>query len=433
MTTYEGPILGSSIQGGTRDLGQLANEFQEVVVRWINDLAKIGVTEGGLWRRPFTSQYEDAVALVSGWMREAGMETRLDEVGNLIGRVEGSRPGGRAVMVGSHIDTVRGGGNYDGVLGVVGGIAAVSHLIRTLGRPAVPLEVVAFIGEEGSRYAGGFLGSKWMAGALDAAELSKTDADGISMGDAAALLGYSPDPDRCRPRDDVDYYLELHIEQGPVLEAAGCPIGVVTSIVGMRQAVVTVTGRADHAGTTPMNMRKDALAAAVRMIDRMGDLARASEESVRFTVGRMDVKPGAANVVPEEASFSVDLRDVSSERLTSLSSAFRSICNTIAAEAGVTVCWRDALHTEPVLCDGALRDLLASSARRLGVDPIDIVSGAGHDAVMASRFAKVGMVFVPSVDGRSHCREEFTEPHHCWLGSAVLAEALREIAYNTNG
>ncbi|KJS21347.1 MAG: hypothetical protein VR72_11220 [Clostridiaceae bacterium BRH_c20a] len=395
---------------------------------YLQELGKVGIGEFGLWRSPYTQEYEEAANLVAGWMKEHGFEVKKDGIGNIIGRIEGTDNQARAVTMGSHLDTVRGGGIYDGMLGVAGGIIAAGYLLKTYGRPQNPIEVIAFIGEEGSRFSG-LMGSKWMAGDLEEKELVKVDENGISLKAAAQAFGYSLSPSGSTPRSDVEAFLELHIEQGPVLEAKGCPIGIVSGITGMRQAELTIRGRSDHAGTTPMGMRHDALLAAAKMIGAMDLCVRQSGGDTVFTVGRISANPGAVNVVAAETVFTIDMRDPDPKKLKGLYSQLEEETLKVAAQTGVLVEWKNILAVEPVPCSPILRDILAEAARKAGLDYHEMVSGAGHDAIMAARFAPIGMLFVPSTGGRSHCGEEYTSPSQCMAGVTVLAEAIRQLAY----
>lgn len=409
------------------------------------ELGSVGLTPSGLWRAPFTPGYERAVTLVSGWMRDAGLDVRRDTVGNLIGRAGGREQGpdgGRVVAVGSHLDTVRDAGRYDGALGVLGGLLAVSHLVETKGPPARPIEVIAFTGEESSRFPVSFLGSRWMTGSIEPGEFAAVDDQGMSLGEAMADSGFEPpvvdgaDGAGGAPRagtsrgsSDLDAYLELHIEQGPVLEDSGRSIGVVSSIVGQCEAAVTVRGRAGHAGTVPMRMRRDALVAAVQLIGAMNRETARFRDTTVFTVGKLAVRPGSSNVIPGEVSFTVDLRDPGRDDLVRAYRCLRNMVEATSSADGIEVAWQDLFWSDPVPCDSGLAALLARSARAVGEDPLTLPSGAGHDAQILAGVTRVGMVFVPSAGGRSHCPEEYTTSHHCYLGAAVLAEALRELAY----
>jgi allantoate deiminase len=406
----------------------LSREYQMMIDTYIRDLSVIGNTEHGLWRRPYTQDYDKAVKLVKGWMDVHGFFTYTDEVGNLIGRIEGKDPKLKVIATGSHLDSVKGGGNYDGALGIVSAIIAVAALVKDYGQPLHSIEVMAITGEEGSRFAG-LVGSKWMAGEFGNAELNSMDEQGITLQRAACECGYLVNATKNRARDDIEAFLELHIEQGPVLDSKKIPIGVVKSIVGLKQAMINVIGRADHAGTTPMNMRRDAMLAVSNMILNMDETVKTSGGDTVFTVGQVNVLPGAPNIVAEKVSFTIDLRDGSSQKLLSLICMLKGICESMASKYKVTAEWKDILSVEPVLCDQSIQQLFSKVCSDLGVEHIEMVSGAGHDAIMMSRIAKTGMLFVPSVNGRSHCSQEYTKPEDCIIGTTVLSEAIHRLAY----
>lgn len=406
--------------------GLTAGEVSTLTAR-LEELGSVGRRGPGLWRFPLTPDYDRAAALVGGWMRAAGLEVRRDPVGNVVGRVAGETE--RVVAVGSHLDTVRNGGAFDGALGVLGGLAAVSHLLASSGRPRKTLEVIAFTGEEGSRFPTFFLGSRWMTGTLPPEDLLLADADGVTVGAALAAAGQAGAHPPRTGRKDLDAYLELHIEQGPVLEASGRSVAVVSTILGQCEAEVTVTGRADHAGTTPMGLRHDALVEACRLILALREEVMSWPTQTVFTVGRLSVKPGSRNVVPAEVTFSVDLRDSDPAFHRQARERLQAMCLRAGEAGGVGVTWRDLFRTDPVACDPGLGEVLARAARGLGCDPAVLPSGAGHDSMVMAAGPPVGMVFVPSRGGRSHCPEEYTEPEDCARGASVLVEALRELAY----
>jgi len=405
----------------------LPAEYEKRIADYLTELGSVGRKGSGLWRFPFTPEYERAATLVEGWMGEAGLEVRRDPVGNLLGRAAGASD--RVIAVGSHLDTVRNGGCFDGALGVVAGVLAASYLLAEHGPPRKTIEVIAFTGEEGSRFPVSFLGSRWMTGTLTPQDLLLADDDGVTLAEALAAAGYPGIRPPSSARTDLDAFLELHVEQGPVLDSAGRSLGVVSTIMGQCDVEVTVQGRADHAGTTPMGMRRDALVAACRLILAMREEVLGWSRPTVFTVGRLIVKPGSSNVVPAEVVFSIDLRDPDAEAFKRARERLRRMCRTAAETDKVVVSWRDLYSIDPVACSRELRDVLARAASALGHDPMMLPSGAGHDSMILAATAPVGMLFVPSVGGRSHCPEEETSFHQCYLGAAVLASALRELAY----
>ena len=376
--------------------------------------------DGGTYRGLYDDAWAQAVDLVERWFNGAGLKTRRDAVGNLWGRVEGSNKG-KSVITGSHIDTVRRGGRLDGALGIVAGLIAVEALLNEKGQPKRTLEVVAICEEEGSRFNTNFWGSRAVVGELDRAP------DDI----AAAMRERGLDPARLSSaaRDDIDMFIELHIEQGAVLESTGVPLAVVSAIVGTAHLEVAVSGRPDHAGTTPMTLRHDALAAAAGMIQAVESIAQSLGPPAVATVGRIRVEPDQMNVVPGRCVFTVDLRHSDLRARRALEERIRSLCATIASERSLGIGFRVLQEKEPVAMDPEVRSALARAAREAGAEATELVSGAGHDAQVLAARCKVGMLFVPSIGGRSHCPEESTEPEHLELGTRVLQTALQIIAY----
>ena len=392
-----------------------------VLERRLDELYAIGAEpEGGAYRPLYGAAWAAAVERVEGWMRDAGLETRRDAVGNLWGRATGSEPE-KSVVTGSHIDTVRGGGRLDGALGIVAGLTAVETLLKDKGQPRRTLEVVAICEEEGSRFATNFWGSRAIIGSIDSVE--------AEMAQAMRERGLDPLRIASAARDDIDTFVELHIEQGAVLESSNAPVAVVSAIVGTVQLEVTVSGRSDHAGTTPMELRHDALAGAAAMIQAVESIARALGPPAVATVGRLRVEPDQINVVPGRVVFTVDLRHADLGARRALEARIRSLCSTIASERGLGLETRVLQERPPVAMDAEVRALLWRAARDSGIKAAELVSGAGHDAQILGARCRVGMLFVPSIGGRSHCPEESTSPEHLELGTRVLARSLELLAY----
>jgi len=387
--------------------------------RRLDELYAIGAEpDGGTFRPLYGDAWVAAGQLVERWMKDAGLETRRDAVGNLWGRVGGS---GKAIVTGSHIDTVRHGGRLDGALGIVAGLTAVEALLRDNGKPKRTLEVVAICEEEGSRFNTNFWGSRAITGGIDHVP------DDI----AAAMRERGLDPGKvaAAARDDIDMFVELHIEQGAVLEASGKPLAVVSAIVGTAHLELVVTGRPDHAGTTPMGMRQDALAGAAAMIQAIESIARSLGAPAVATVGKIRAEPDQINVIPGRVTFTVDLRHSDLGARNALEERIRSLCGTIASERGLTLDARAPQNRPPVPMHADVRALLKGAARDVGLEIGEMVSGAGHDAQVLAARCKVGMLFVPSIGGRSHCPEEASNPQHLELGTTVLMRALQKIAY----
>ncbi|HEY6090942.1 MAG TPA: Zn-dependent hydrolase [Gemmatimonadales bacterium] len=391
----------------------------ETLERRLNELYAIGAEPGGGAFRPLYSEpWAEALARVEGWMKAAGLTTRRDAVGNLWGRIDGD---GNAIVTGSHIDTVRRGGRLDGALGICAGLTAVESLLKERGKPRRALEVVAICEEEGSRFATNFWGSRAITGAI-------TDIDP----DIAAAMrerGFDPTTIHTAARDDIDTFVELHIEQGAVLETSGHPLAVVSAIVGTAHLESTVTGRSDHAGTTPMDLRRDALAGAAVMIQATESIARSLGKPAVATVGKIQVEPDHINVIPGRVLFTIDLRHPELAARRALEERIRSVCATVASERGLGLDVRVLQEKAPVPMHPDVRALLARAARDAGVAATELVSGAGHDAQILAARCKVGMLFVPSVGGRSHCPEETTKPADLAGGLQVLTRALELLAY----
>lgn len=409
----------------------LPNDLMGPLTERLEALSPIGRVPGvGLWRRPFTEAEAECMAVVSGWLEAAGLSARRDAAGNLIGRLEGTDPTRPVIATGSHLDSVKNGGNYDGPLGTLAAAVAVEYLYRTYGRPKHPVEVVGFTGEEGSRFSGGFIGSLGVVGQLDAHELATVDEDGISLAEAMRLAGFDPARVPEASRRDWGAWLELHIEQGRVLESEGVEIGLVEAIVGMLQVRLTLSGRADHAGATPMHLRQDAMRAAAEMILAATHLVEEAGPPAVVTTGQINLLPGATNIVAREVEFTFDLRDADPARRRELARAIRSACEAIAMERHVGLTWEVLHDVEPTPSDQGLLAVLADAANELRLSSRRMVSGAGHDAMLVAQICPMAMLFVPSKDGRSHTPEEYTSPEQCANGAAVLAGALKRLAWD---
>jgi allantoate deiminase len=400
--------------------------------RQLDELYAIGAEPGGgggAYRPLYSEAWAAACDQVQRWMKETGLAVRRDAVGNIWGRMDGTS-GGKSVVTGSHIDTVRHGGRLDGALGITAGLAALRAVIEARGKPKRPLELLVVCEEEGSRFATNFWGSRAIIGAIgpDEAE-TVTDAAGVTLARAMRERGLDPADIPSAARDDLGAFVELHIEQGSILETERVPLAVVTTIAGAVHLEVVVTGRPDHAGTTPMHLRRDALAGAAAMIQAVQSIAAALGRPAVATVGKLRVEPDQINVVPGRVTFTVDLRHADLGGRRALEERIRSLCGTIASERSLGIAMRTLHERPPVPMDGAVRQVLETAATETGAVPAALVSGAGHDAqVLAARCA-VGMLFVPSIGGRSHCPEEATDPAHLVLGTQVLARALELLAY----
>lgn len=393
----------------------------------VEELSRIGRTDqGGITRLALTEEEERAKALVRRWMEELGLETRTDAVGNLFGTWRPEGAGGAPVLTGSHVDSVPEGGRYDGVAGVVCALAAVAAMQRAGVRPARPVSVVVFTGEEGSRFSVGLLGSTAIVRGLTAEELERTDARGVRLRDAL------PDPEgleasRLRP-GDVHAFLEVHIEQGRVLEDAGVPVGVVTGIAGPVFFEGTMRGAADHAGATPMHLRQDALAGVAELILAVERIARETGPTTVGTVGYVRPFPGATNVIPGRCDFTIDLRDIDLAARNRAEARIRAAIAEIADRRGLTWELRESHRVDPVPVPDALIDVLERAAAAAGVSTRRLPSGAAHDAMVMAAVAPAGMLFVRCRDGRSHTPAEFASAEDLAAAADVLAHALTELA-----
>ncbi|GAB2963647.1 Zn-dependent hydrolase [Amycolatopsis acidiphila] len=396
----------------------------------VTELGRVGEQPGGgLIRFVYDDAWRTAGGLLAHWMAEAGLEVRTDAVGNVFGRLAGTESEA-TVLTGSHFDTVPMGGRYDGALGVLSGLAALEALSKTFGRPKKSLEVVALCEEESSRFPANFFGSRAMLGTIaDDEPETLHDADGMTLADAMTRIGLDPRAIGSARRNDVEAFVELHIEQGRVLQDEGTRIGIVTAITGLRWLDVTVSGRADHAGATPMDLRRDAMQGAAEMTQAVTALVEAEGRPAVATCGAWQVLPGGVNIVPEQVTFSIDLRHPDEATLDRLAGRIRQECARIATRRQLAVALNDTKLVPPAPMDESVRALIEKAAAEQGASARPIPSGAGHDSQMWAPHVPTAMIFVPSVDGRSHCPEEYTAPEDCAVGASVLAGTLRELAY----
>jgi len=390
-------------------------------------LARHSDSPGHTTRLWLTPAHRAAAAQIGRWMREAGMAVRTDGVGNVIGRYEGADPGARAVLTGSHYDSVRNGGKYDGVLGILVPIHCVAELSRRGERLPLAVEVVAFAEEEGARFQTSFLASHAFLGQFDPAIRERRDAGGTGFDEAMRAAGLDPGAIAANPRDPatIAAYVEVHIEQGPVLLEAGLPLGVVTGIASGARHAVRVTGAAGHAGTVPMGMRRDALAAAAEMVVAVESRAKASPGLVG-TVGVLAVKDGTGNVIPGEVEFTVDLRAPGDAAREAAERDVFAAFDAIAGRRGVTLARerRHAVRATP--CSPRVQAWLAESVAAAGVPVRPLASGAGHDAMVMAAACESGMLFVRcGAGGVSHSAAETVSAGDTGLAAAALLEFLR--------
>lgn len=374
-----------------------------------------------------TPAHRAAARQIEAWMREAGLAVRTDGAGSVIGRFEGAAPGASAIVTGSHYDSVRNGGKYDGVLGVLVPIACVAELSRRGERLRTALEVVAFADEEGARFQTSFLASRAYLGKFDSALLERRDADGVRFDEAMRAAGLDPARIAAVPRDaaTIAAYVEVHIEQGPVLLDEGLPLGVVTAIAGGTRYRVRVTGAAGHAGTVPMARRRDALAAAAEMVAIVEARAKSVPDLVG-TVGILGVKDGSGNVIPGEVEFTVDLRSGDDGVREAAEREVFAAFDAVAARRGVGVEARRNHAVRATPCAMRIQDQLAEAVAAVGAPVRRLPSGAGHDAMVMAEVAEVGMLFVRcGAGGVSHNPAETVGEADAGLAAAALLEFLR--------
>jgi allantoate deiminase len=392
-------------------------------------LARHSELAGGLTRVYLSAQNRAANELVMGWMREAGMQVRLDAVGNVIGRYEGQRRGLPALMLGSHLDTVRDAGKYDGMLGVVTPIECVHSLAARGKRLPFAIEVVGFGDEEGVRFGTTMLGSRAIAGNLDAGVLQARDAQGVTIEQALRDFGLDPAglAQVARRREDILAYAELHIEQGPVLEAAGLAVGVVTAINGFSRLRITLEGVAGHAGTVPMRLRRDALAAAAECVLAVERIAAQHAETVG-TVGRIEASPGAINVIPGSVVFTVDVRASNDALLDATVSAVRSEIARICGARSIGQRIELLQQLGVAECAPWLMAQLERAVVEEGLPPYRLPSGAGHDGMALRAIADICMLFVRCKGGISHNPAESISVEDAAAGTRVLARFIESFA-----
>jgi allantoate deiminase len=392
--------------------------------------ALAGFTEvpGELTRLYLSPAHKAAALQVKHWMVQAGMAAAIDAVGNVVGRYEGTAPGLPALLLGSHIDTVRNAGRYDGTLGVVAAIQAVAELHASGERRPFAIEVLAFGDEEGVRFPVTLTGSRAVAGMLDPAALDAEDANRVSVREALQQFDCNPFeiPDVPRRRQDVLGYVELHIEQGPVLEAEGLPVGVVTAINGASRFLVDLTGEAGHAGTVPMALRRDALAAAAEMILAVEHRGAATPELVA-TVGLIEALPGAVNVIPGAARFTIDIRaPADGVRAEAIGDLERDL-GAIARQRGIGMAMRRSYDAPAATCAPWLVEGLETAVTGLGIPARRLPSGAGHDGLAMADLCTIGMLFVRCKSGISHNPAEQVTAEDADVAVRVLLDFLRHI------
>jgi allantoate deiminase len=396
------------------------------LLRRADELAAISEEPGRLTRTFLTAQHRLAGEKVIAWMRAAGMTADFDAIGNVVGRYEGLTPGLPALLLGSHLDTVRDAGRYDGTLGVLSAIACVDKLHREGGRLAFAIEVFGFGDEEGVRFQSTLLGSRAVASTFDSTLLEKHDQQGISLRDALLQFGLDPAriPTAARHAQQAFAYVELHIEQGPVLEARGLPLGVVTSISGASRYAVEIAGEAGHAGTVPMALRRDALAAAAEAV-LLVERRCSGTSGLVGTVGQISAAPGAVNVIPGRVRFSLDIRaGEDSTRQNAASDILRGL-DEICMRRALRLVVERTHDSRSTMCAPWLMAQLESAIAAAGSAVLRLPSGAGHDAMALAELTDVGMLFVRCRSGISHHPAESITAEDAEAGAAALLHFIR--------
>lgn len=392
----------------------------------INRLAKVGMQPNGdICRLAFTPEDLQARYLVQQWMIDAGMTVKTDAAGNLIGRYEGKVAGATALATGSHIDTVPSGGQYDGVLGVLAGIEAVRVLQENHLRLNHAVEVIVFTDEESS-----MIGCQAIAGTvlLNAPERYQPKVGGEIQSHLEMIGGSWNDlPTAQRTQSDIAAFVELHVEQGAVLEQLGKQIGIVQGVVGMGRFSIAITGQANHAGTTPMEVRQDALVAAAQVVLVVQKVALSMPSQPVATVGSLHVLPNAVNIVPGQVDLTVDMRDLSKECLIAMQTQLEAELKSIAATTNTQITITPVLCVEPAPAAAAIQRAIEQVCQQQGLSYCYLPSRAGHDAMEIGRFTHMGMIFVPSQNGLSHSNQEYTSPEQCTQGANVLLHTLLQL------
>ena len=412
-----GPLWSSIPQVLEADGGRLNDRMRTLATFGAN-------AAGGIDRVAFSDANIEALDWLGGLLGEAGFSSSIDLAGNLIARKSGTEAKLPPIMFGSHIDSVPGGGNYDGQVGSMGALEVATALAEATHTTRHPLEVAIFSNEEGGK-----TGSRALAGEVESFELDIETASGYTIGEGLRRLGGDPErlDEARREEGSVATFLELHIEQGAVLDADGIDIGVVEGIVGIMRWNVTVDGVTNHAGTTPMDRRADAMVGAARFVDRVHTTAREMPGRQVATVGRLEAEPGAPNVIPGRVRMTLEIRDLSMAGIERVYNAIERASSRIAEQTGTTFSFERFYTSRAAPTAPHVSDVIEASARELGLSTLRMPSGAGHDAQSIALFAPVGMIFVPSLAGISHAPEEHTEALDVTNGTNVLLRTLLEL------
>ncbi|MFC7322604.1 allantoate deiminase [Halobacillus campisalis] len=406
----------------------IINNKAEDMVKW---LSSFGLSpDGGVNRLLYSSAWGEAQKALEHKMKNDGLAVHFDSVGNLFGRLEGSEAKADTVLTGSHIDTVADGGRYDGVYGIVASLLAVERLKATYGTPKKPIEVVSLCEEEGSRFPMTFWGSRNITGRYTLKDAKNvTDAKGVPLLSAMREAGFDPAYYQSPMRQDIDCFIELHIEQGIVLDRSGRSLGLVSHIVGQRRFTINISGESNHAGTTPMPLRKDAMSIASHLIDYVTTEARNDESDLVATVGKITAQPNTPNVIAGEVEFTLDVRHHEEKHLKQFCDRFHDYIQLTASENQVSISSSQWLNASPVQMDASLMDLSKATAQDNNIPFQPLISGAGHDAQVFGTHCPTALLFVPSQQGISHSPKEFTKAEDLENGVDLLTDLLYKLAY----
>lgn len=404
----------------------------ERIKKDIEELARFNSTPGqGLTRFSFTEEDRKAREYIKGQMKEAGLEVYEDAAGTVVGRRAGMYNDLPVVMIGSHFDSVKNGGNFDGPAGVVAALEIARVLKERNIKTRHPMEFVAMIEEEGGRFGAGLFGSRAMVGKVTRPELyTFKDKNGITTAEAMKEFGFNPENIERAKREpgSIKAFIELHIEQGPVLEAENRDIGIVDTIVGLRHYEVEITGRPDHAGTTPMNMRADALVLSSAAVLEINRLAKEAGEGTVATVGDLKVSPGAANIVPGKVVFTIDVRSRRENIIEDIACKVEKLLEEKCKAEGFTFKMDCKISVPPVHVPGYFIENLKAKCEELGFSYRQMTSGAGHDAMIMAAMTDICLLFVPSKNGRSHCPEEWTDYDQLQKGVELILKTSLDVA-----
>ncbi|MGF6950630.1 allantoate deiminase [Neobacillus sp. B4I6] len=396
----------------------------------LNLLSEIGKTDtNGVTRLSFTPEERAAKDLVAAFMIEAGLKVREDEVGNLIGRKDGGNPNASVVLTGSHIDSVLNGGNFDGPLGVLAAVEALQVMNEQNIETEHPIEVIAFTDEEGARFSFGMIGSRGIAGTLTQEELLNKDKQGITIAEAFVASGLKPETigKAARKPEDVKAYIELHIEQGKVLEGQNLSAGIVSGLAGPLWLKFILEGEVGHAGATPMSIRHDALTTAARVM-LVIEAEAAKTGTTVGTVGQVQVLPGGINIIPGRVEFSLDLRDISEVVRDGVEQNIREQAGQICKTQGVKLTIEDLQRVAPAPCSVIVKNAAREAFEKLGLESYYLPSGAGHDGMQLLDLCPMGMIFIRSKNGISHDPAEWSSKEDCADGANVLYHTVLNLA-----